>query len=386
MEIVFLTNFLTHHQTPFCEEMYKRLGDKFHLIAMRSADPEQKKLGYKELNDIYPFVLRVYDSPEQEHKAMALCTQADVVILGSAPLKYIEERRKQNKLTFIYTERIFKRGYIYALHPAMLKMMFQKFASQRKKKQYYLCASAYTAQDINWIVNTPTKFFKWGYFPQTKRYEDVHELIKNKKKNSIIWVGRFIDWKHPELAVEIAKRLKEDGYDFNLQMLGNGMMLEEIKNMVEQIGLGDCVHVLGAKPSEEVRRYMEDAEIHIFTSDKNEGWGAVLNESMNSACAVVANKNIGAAPFLIKDGENGFTYTSTDMLYQRVKYLLGNADQRWIISQNAYNTITQVWNADVAVGRFLALCNSFFGGKPVEYKDGLCSNALVRRFFFGKGK
>ena len=34
---------------------------------------------------------------------------------------------------------------------------------------------------------------------------------------------------------------------------------------------------------------MEQADIYLFTSDRNEGWGAVANEAMNSACAMVAD-------------------------------------------------------------------------------------------------
>ena len=371
MEIVFLTNFLTHHQTPFCEEMYKKLGNNFHLVVMRSADPEQKRLGYKELNDLYPYVVKTYEGREQE--AMELCERADVVIWGSAPEKYTKKRLEQNKLTFVYTERIFKKGRIYALHPSVIRTIYRKYTAKRNKKQYYLCASAYTASDINPYVHTPDKFFKWGYFPQSKCYEDVDMLIKRKKKNTIIWVARYIDLKHPEIAIEIAKRLKRDGYTFELNMLGNGSMLEQIKQMVQKEGLEDCVHILGGVPSDQVRAYMEQAQVHIFTSDRNEGWGAVLNESMNSACAVVANQAIGSVPFLLQDGENGFTYRNVNELYQKVKFLLDNAEQRERMSQKAYQTIIQQWNAETATERLLSLCTGLLNGDTIVYENGPCS-------------
>ena len=72
--------------------------------------------------------------------------------------------------------------------------------------------------------------------------------------------------------------------------------------------------MLGAMPPEEVRRHMEKADIYLFTSDFNEGWGAVLNESMNSGCAVVASHAIGSVPFLIKNGENGLIYENGNQL------------------------------------------------------------------------
>ena len=78
--------------------------------------------------------------------------------------------------------------------------------------------------------------------------------------------------------------------------------------MIRSKGVEDCVEMLGAMSPDEVRAYMERADVFLFTSDFNEGWGAVLNESMNSGCAVVASHAIGSVPFLIKDGVNGLIY------------------------------------------------------------------------------
>ncbi|MEE0945221.1 MAG: glycosyltransferase [Acutalibacteraceae bacterium] len=373
MKIAFLTNFLTHHQVPFCEIMYKKLGKDFHLIVMRSADEEQRKLGYKELNDLYPFVIKTYENELFANEAMHICEEADIVIWGSAPEKYVKKRLEQNKLTFVYTERIFKKSILYAFYPPMLRHMYKKFTRQRNKNQYYLCAGGYVSRDINMFTHTSNKFFKWGYFPETKMYEDVDALIESKKPNSIIWVARYIDWKHPEIPVEIARRLKKDGYDFKINMIGNGIMLDEITEIVKKNQLTDYINILGGISSDNVRSYMEKSEIHIFTSDRNEGWGAVLNESMNSACAVVANKKIGSAPFLVNNGENGFTYKNINELYKKVKYLLDNDEERKKISKTAYKTMTEEWNAEIATQRFLDLCNGLLENKCVEYRSGPCS-------------
>jgi len=385
MKIAFLTNFLTHHQTPFCNAMYSKLGEDFHLIVTRPTASEQKKLGYNELNDIYPYVIKTYESKDSEEKAFDICECADVVIYGSAPYKYIEKRLNQDKLTFIYTERIFKKGMIYALYPPMIKHMLKRFTSKRKKNQYYLCASAYTAKDINLFTHTPDKFFKWGYFPETRNYDDVDKIIESKEPNSIIWVARYIDWKHPEIAVEIGNRLKRDGYNFKINMIGNGPLLEEIKNKIAEKNLNDQINVLGGIPSDEVRSHMEKSEIHIFTSDRNEGWGAVLNESMNSACAVVANKAIGSVPFLIENNKNGLVYKdgNIDDLYNKVKWLLDNSTERKNLSRNAYSTIVEEWNALKAVDKFIYTSENLLYNttQPTLFCDyGICSNAESRRF------
>ena len=68
---------------------------------------------------------------------------------------------------------------------------------------------------------------------------------------------------------------------------------------------------------------MECADVFLFTSNYLEGWGAVLNESMNSACAVVAGSGIGAVPFLLKHNYNGLVYkTGRYQEFERLVSLL----------------------------------------------------------------
>ena len=150
-----------------------------------------------------------------------------------------------------------------------------------------------------------------------------------------------------------------------MNMVGNGELLEATRKQVEDLGLSDCVHLPGSMSPENVRRYMEQSQVFLFTSDRNEGWGAVLNESMNSACAVVASRAIGSVPFLVEDGVNGDIYEdgNTDDLYRKVKALLDDPARRVQKSKNAYTTITEEWNAEVAAERFVALFNELQGGK-----------------------
>ncbi len=77
---------------------------------------------------------------------------------------------------------------------------------------------------------------------------------------------------------------------------------------------------------EEVRAAMERSEIYLVTSDRKEGWGAVVNEAMNSGCAVVADHMIGAAPWLIRQGENGWMYRDGEEqeLFRTVERLQGS--------------------------------------------------------------
>ena len=126
---------------------------------------------------------------------------------------------------------------------------------------------------------------------------------------------------------------------------------------------------------EQVREKMEKADIYLFTSDRNEGWGAVLNESMNSACAVVANKEIGSVPYLIKDGENGLIYNRKKRgdIVKKVLKLIEDKDLKTKLQNNAYKTLITTWNAESAADRLLDLIDCINSGKPTKYEEGPCS-------------
>lgn len=382
MRITFYSNFLTHHQVPFCLEMQKRYGEKFKFIATLKIPDERLKLGYKDLDHDYDFVLRAYENKEEYQKALDLAIESDIVIMGSTDSDiYIQERLKQDKLTFRYRERVFKDGMIKTfLNRKKRRDIYIKHTKPRKNKNLYmLCASAYGANDFAKLGVYKNKIYKWGYFPVNNKY-DIDKLIEEKEKNEIIeilWAGRFIEWKHPEYVIKIAKKLKEENIKAHIKMLGTGELVDLIERLIEEYKLEDYVELIGAVPSDKVKDYMEKANIFLFTSGRQEGWGVVLNESLNAGCAVVANKYIGSVPFLIRNKENGIIAKNFDEFYSALKLLLNDKELRMKIGKNAYKTIDKEWNCINAVNNLEKLFSSIINSTELEVKEGPASKAEI---------
>lgn len=387
MKIAFVSNYLSHHQTPFSDAMSKMQGVDFSFISVCEMDNERQKMGWKDIEK--PYEIRAYIDRKSKNKAIETIDNADVVILGSAPDSYIISRLRAGKLTFKYSERFYKHGLtlknlLHAVAGAWLHHgRFQRYPL------YMLCASAYTAGDAAIFNNYIGRTYKWGYFPETKQY-DVADLMSRKlsvasgwkhPRVSILWAGRLIGLKHPDVSIELAASLKEKGYSFRMSIIGNGEMEQQLRTMIEQKNLSDCVEMLGAMSPEKVREHMEKADIYLFTSDFNEGWGAVLNESMNSGCAVVASHAIGSVPFLIKDGKNGLIYKNGDQrhLEKQVMRLLDDDEYRKSMGIKAYESIVDMWSADVAAKRFVALSQALLEGQStIElFAEGPCSEATI---------
>ncbi len=373
MKIVFVSNYFNHHQKPFCDALYYTKDIEFKFIATSSMREERRKMGYDKI-EVPSYVIQSQTSKEALEKAKKLINEADAVICGLPRRELLKKRIGNNKVVFYYTERPMKTAPSY-LQKLKLKVAW-KTRAQKNKPIYLLAAGAYTASDYFELGVFENKAYKWGYFPET--ITDV-DLQASKEYGSILWCGRLLSWKHPMDAVQAALNLKKDGYSFNLKIIGNGEEEEKIKKFILENSLSEHIILSDFLSPDEVRKEMEKSEIYLFTSDGGEGWGAVLNESMNSGCAVLASDKAGACRFLIKDSENGFIYESENVktLTEKLKFLLDNPEKRKKLSINAYKTITEEWNAETAAKRFIILAKTIINGTPFPdlFSNGPCSKA-----------
>ena len=376
MKVSFFTNFINHHQVHVADELYKALGSDYVLVVTEEIPQSFKNNGYPDYSD-RPYLLKAY-LEENKSKAIQLAEEADVMIIGSAPEMYVDRRLALNKLTLRYNERWFKDGYHHLISPRALWYYFNHHTKYRKHNLYMLCASAFTASDVAKVFAYPNKCFKWGYFTSVEEF-DIEKCLSDKRSDKvhIMWCARFVAWKHPEMVVKLAKQLKASNYPVVIDMFGSGDELEHIKCLAKQLGVEDIVIFKGHVQNAEILQQMRKHNIFLFTSDKNEGWGAVLNEAMSNGSAVVASDKIGAVPFLIKNRENGliFRSESVDSLFDSVKYLLDNQKDRERISRNAYETMLNIWSPTNAAQRLLQLVRGLLDGRVIEFNEGPCSKA-----------
>ncbi len=352
MKLVFLSNYFNHHQKPV-SDAFAGLTEAYHFIETAPMPPERVQMGYG--YDVRPdYVCSLLDPAEKPLCEQAI-READVVIFGSAPEELFRQCLCSGKILFRYSERPLKNG----MEPLkyMPRWLRWHWRNPPGAQIYLLCASAYTASDYAKFGLFRGRAYRWGYFPPAVRYEDPTALLAKKDQRRILWVGRMLDWKRPDDAIRAAAQLKQAGCAFSMDLIGGGEMEPRLREMILENDLSDCVHLLGVMPPEEVRRHMECAGIFLMTSDRKEGWGAVLNEAMNSGCAVISSVEAGAAPYLVTPGETGLLFDSGDVktLAGHAAFLLEHPEVQQRLGTAAYCTIVDLWNADAAAKRFVEL-------------------------------
>ena len=122
---------------------------------------------------------------------------------------------------------------------------------------------------------------------------------------------------------------------------------------------------------------MQKSNIFIFTSDRNEGWGVVLNEAMSCGCAVIAGNEIGSVPYLLEHRKNGLMFKSNhlDSLLEQTENLINDTALRNQLTKNAYLTMVNDWNPTNAATRLILLAQSILEGKQLFFEKGPCSLA-----------
>lgn len=380
MTIVYFGNTLNRHQVYVADALYELTGGQYTYVETVAPTDENRSGGKVRINR--PFVLRAYERTSAYQQALFLARSCDVALFGANSFSFEIERMKDGtRLSFEVSERLLKRGALNLLSPSLLERIW--FYHTRKwsdKPLYKLCASAYCANDQYALHTFKSKCYKWGYFTNVDEWDagSIPQEDMQLKPISIMWCARFLNWKHPELPLYLAVRLKESGYSFFLDMYGSGALLESAKKISKVLHVDDVVRFMGDVPNDVILQAMHNHSIFLFTSDRREGWGAVLNEAMSNGCAVVASDQAGAVPFLVKDGENGCIFRSNDIdsLYKKVSKLIDNPIECRRIRMDAYRTIRDFWSPKVASRNLYLLCEQLLkGGNEDCINYGPCSKA-----------
>ena len=117
-------------------------------------------------------------------------------------------------------------------------------------------------------------------------------------------MGRLAEQKGQLLLVEASARLRDRGADFELVIVGDGPMREELEQLIDRLGLRDRVRITGFLDNRAVRRELEAARALVLPSFA-EGLPVVIMEAMALGRPVIATY-IAGIPELVEPGRNGW--------------------------------------------------------------------------------
>lgn len=148
----------------------------------------------------------------------------------------------------------------------------------------------------------------------------------NQFPKRILFVGLLIPRKGIIQLINAVSRVIDMGYNLILDVIGEGELAQQVKEKVRILGLEKQVTLLGAKPNEEVAKYMQNCDLFVLPSFA-ESFGVVLIEAMACGKPVVTTYCGGPEDIVTK--ETGILIQPGDenALVEAIKYVLDNPQE-----------------------------------------------------------
>jgi glycosyltransferase involved in cell wall biosynthesis len=127
----------------------------------------------------------------------------------------------------------------------------------------------------------------------------------------LLFVGRLEEAKGSTRAVEILRRLRAEGIDARLELVGDGPLRARLEAMARAGDLAEVLTLHGWLPRSEINAIYARAHFLLLPSTCSEGWPKVLSEGMAFGAVPVAS-SISSIPQVLREFETGRSLPAQD--------------------------------------------------------------------------
>ncbi|GHT05285.1 glycosyl transferase [Bacteroidia bacterium] len=153
-----------------------------------------------------------------------------------------------------------------------------------------------------------------------------------KKVFTICSLGRFIQEKGFDRLIRVCGRLRDDGFSFQLWLIGKALDEKDWKELVASLHLESVVDLIGFVNNP--YPYLNAADLYV-SSSRAEGFSLVIAEALCLGKPVVSTTTAGAKD-LLNDGEYGLlTENSEQGLYEGIKAMMTSEETMNIYREKA---------------------------------------------------
>jgi colanic acid/amylovoran biosynthesis glycosyltransferase len=140
--------------------------------------------------------------------------------------------------------------------------------------------------------------------------------VRANQRFTIICVASLENHKGQKFLIEACAELRRRGVDFRCLLVGEGEDRSLLERQIRELGLDQCVQILGRQPRHRVLELMAEADVltlqSIMTpSGMSEGIPVSLMEAMASGVPVIAS-SIRGIPELVEHGRAGLLVPHSD--------------------------------------------------------------------------
>lgn len=220
-------------------------------------------------------------------------------------------------LVIILIGKLFNKKFILHLHGKGIAEACKKnkFIALLYKlglnKQYLIVLSNNQISDISFL-DSKKIFVVPNGIPLLNSLETEKSEIKTTFK--FLFLSNLIKSKGVLDVIEAAKHLKNDGYKFNIDIVGAeaDVSKSDLLSIIKEYKLEDYVFYHGPKYNQDKIKYFQNADAFVFpTQYAPETFGLVLLEAMQFSLPIIATDESGI-PEIVENGRSGYIYNKKD--------------------------------------------------------------------------
>ena len=248
----------------------------------------------------------------------------------------------KGKLVIHWHSDIIRQKYIYKFYKYVENCIL-------KKSDLILCTSPnyYTKNPVLSEFLNKTKYLPIGLDLNTlKINEDLYNSLKSNDTNSfkIIFIGRLVGYKGLKYLIKAFSSLN---HQFELNIVGDGPLLLEMKNLVNELKLDNQVNFLGNINDEDKYSYLKYSDILVLPSiSRNEAYGIAQIEAMAFGKPVISTKiHRSGVDWVNDDGKTGFVVPIQDSkaLSISINKLFIEKDTYKVLSKNCFKKFNDMF-------------------------------------------
>lgn len=316
------------------------------------------KLLYKSKNVNWLLLFKVLKKP-REIFSLKLTFKSQWFLTNKFDLIHVHFALNAREIAFLKENNIINIPYFVSFHGFDIQ---PKLIEKYKIDYAAILSSAY-----KFIVNTK---YTEGLVKQLDKNREIIVLpvsldtnkfqkIENIKEGSvfkILFCGRLINLKGPDLAVDILNDLVNiKGYtNIELIIIGAGIYREKVDEVIYKYKLNSKVKLLGELTQEEILVQMSTSDIFLLPgihepiTERAETQGLVIQEAQSMKLPVIVS-DVGGMKYGLINNETGFVIKEKDIkaFSDKIELLYHNNDLKVKMGEKARQFVVENYDINI---------------------------------------
>lgn len=183
----------------------------------------------------------------------------------------------------------------------------------------------------------------------------------------IVTIARLVEKKGVEYGIRAVAKLAKTHPNIKYSIVGDGLLRENLQQLIKELGVDDIVTLLGWKQQQEVIEVLKNSDILLAPSvtsqsGDQEGIPVVLMETMAMGLPIVSTLHSGI-PELVEDGVSGFLVPERDVdaLADKLSYLIEHPELWSEMGQAGRAFVEEHYNIDKLNDRLVEIYQNLTG-------------------------